>query len=363
MTDKGTVYIAMSGGVDSAVAAALLLEEGYQVSGVHMETWKALDGGSGLTVQSDERRLAEDVASTLEIPFTSLDLRDRFFQDVVKSFINEYSIGRTPNPCLFCNPQIKWGILQTFALDHGADYFATGHYARIDRKEPHTVRLLRGVDQSKDQSYVLCLLSQTQLSKSLLPLGDMTKEAVREKARALNLPVAHREDSQDLCFLGNLDYRDFLRRYHPSSQKPGEIVTTEGKVVGEHEGLAFFTIGQRKGIRVAAQEPFYVVDKDLIRNHLIVGFDDQAQRNSLTASEVNWISGEAPQDGRLYNVMVRYRTNPVPAILTSVTKDQFRLEFKRDVRGITPGQVAAIYQDDRCLGGGIIQTTEIIGVQ
>lgn len=205
---------------------------------------------------------------------------------------------------------------------------------------------------------MLCLLSQTQLQKSLLPLGEMTKEEVRGKALEMDLPVANREDSQDLCFLGDLDYRDFLKRYYPLSQDPGEIVTIDGEVVGEHDGLAFFTIGQRKGIRVAADEPYYVVDKDIGKNRLIIGFDEQAGKNYLIASDVNWISGEPPQTGEMYAVMVRYRTSPVLAVLSSVTENYFKLEFKRHLRGITPGQVAAIYQGDACLGGGVIHATD-----
>ena len=358
MMCKGVVYTAISGGVDSAVAAALLLEDGYQVFGIHMETWKAPNTMERGSEYFEDKLFAENVANALGIPLTSLDLRNEFYESIIKSFIQQYSNGRTPNPCLFCNPQIKWGILQNFALDQGSDFFATGHYARLERNGSCPVRLLKGRDKSKDQSYVLCLLSQTQLQKSLLPLGEMTKEEVRGKALEMDLPVANREDSQDLCFLGDLDYRDFLKRYYPLSQDPGEIVTIDGEVVGEHDGLAFFTIGQRKGIRVAADEPYYVVDKDIGKNRLIIGFDEQAGKNYLIASDVNWISGEPPQTGEMYAVMVRYRTSPVLAVLSSVTENYFKLEFKRHLRGITPGQVAAIYQGDACLGGGVIHATD-----
>ncbi len=291
------------------------------------------------------------------IPFVLLDVQDRFFTTVVQRFIKQYLGGKTPNPCLFCNPQVKWGILQSYAFEQGADYFATGHYARLDRSHPDYVRLLRGVDSTKDQSYVLSMLSQSQLRGSLLPLGEMYKDEVRMIARRLDLPVADRQDSQELCFLGNVDYRDFLQRFAPESSQSGEIVDVDGNVIGEHQGLAFYTIGQRRGIRVAASEPFYVVAKDVENNQLVVGHADRVGKHYLRATGANWISGHHPNISEIYGVMVRYRTKVEPVVLTSVSGGDFRLEFKRKLRGIAPGQVAVLYREEECLGGGVITTS------
>jgi len=358
MNEKGRVFVAMSGGVDSAVAAAELLEARYHVTGIHMHVWQDPMWQAQAQHLPDPASLAQAAADSLGIPFVSLDVQDRFYRDVVQNFIHQYLTGKTPNPCLFCNPQVKWGILQTYALKKGADYFATGHYAHIDRMETGKVRLLRGLDRNKDQSYVLSMLSQFQLSRSLLPLGQMTKDDVRKKAKALEIPVADRQDSQDLCFLGDVDYRDFLMRFAPESTQPGEIVDVYGNVLGEHQGLAFYTIGQRKGIRIAASEPYYVVRKDLHNNRLVVGFANQAGKDQLYATQVNWISGEAPDVHERYDVMIRYRTKPVPTELLFATQGEFRLEFNYKLRGITPGQVAVLYRGEECLGGGVIQSSE-----
>jgi len=354
MSVKSHVFIAMSGGVDSAVAAARLMEAGHQVTGIHMETWKDPKWASTARQLPTPAVLAKEVAEKLGMAFVSLDLRERFYETVVQEFIKKYLQGQTPNPCLFCNPQVKWGILQSYALEHGGDFFATGHYAQIDRLPSGLMRLLRGADPSKDQSYVLCMLSQAQLQKSLLPLGALTKTEVRTQARRMGLPVADRQDSQDLCFLGDVDYRDFLQRFAPETSEPGEIVTVKGEVVGEHQGLPFYTIGQRKGIRVAAEEPYYVVGKDVDRNRLMIGFTGQAGKHALVAAQPNWIAGNPPEKGGTYRVMIRYRAKPEPALLTSVTEDEFRLEFKRTLLGVTPGQVAAVYNQEACLGGGVI---------
>lgn len=357
MSIKSHVFIAMSGGVDSAVAAARLMQDGYRVTGIHMETWKDPKWEAAARQLPNPVILAREVAEELGIQFVSLDVRDQFYEKVIRGFIREYLQGKTPNPCLFCNPQVKWGILQAYALEHGGDFFATGHYARLEKLESGEVRLLRGVDRTKDQSYVLSMLSQAQLKKSLLPLGNMTKDAVRAEARRMGLPVADRQDSQDLCFLGDVDYRDFLQRFAPQSPEPGEIMTLEGEVVGEHQGLSFYTIGQRKGIGIAAEEPYYVVGKDVERNRLIVGFANRAEKQTLTAYQPNWIAVEPPEIGETYSTMIRYRAKIAPAVLSSVTRDGFRLEFKKALRGITPGQVVALYREDTCLGGGVIASS------
>jgi tRNA-specific 2-thiouridylase len=355
MTNKQQVFVAMSGGVDSAVTAAKLLAEGYHVTGIHMSTWKDPQWIASQEEQSAPGTLAKKVADVLDIPFINLDVRDQFFEMVVHTFITQYLAGLTPNPCLFCNPRVKWGLLQATALSEGADYFATGHYARILRLPSGHVELWRGIDPTKDQSYVLSLLSQEQLSQTLLPLGGMTKTEVRAVAHELDLPVADQEESQDLCFIGKEGYRDFLERMAPEAASPGDIVDMDGKILGRHEGLAFYTIGQRKGIRLAAAEPYYVIGKNPAQNRLIVGFIHRTGQKSLSATQANWIAGKPPEKGEIYDVMIRYRANPVKARLSAITENNFELEFTETVRGITPGQVAVLYLGDICLGGGIIQ--------
>jgi tRNA-uridine 2-sulfurtransferase len=358
MNANRQVYVALSGGVDSTVAAERLLDAGYQVTGIFMETWK--DPQAWVTAESSPEPAVVSAAAAAEsvgIPFVSLDVRDRFYQRVVEPFLQQYLAGKTPNPCLFCNPQVKWGLLQAYAQSKGAQYFATGHYARIVPSENGQVQLLRGVDSLKDQSYVLALLSQSQLARTLLPLGEMKKTEVREQAHRLNLPVADREDSQDLCFLGAVDYRDFIRRHAPDSVAPGEIINIEGQVVGEHHGLAFYTIGQRRGLRIAAAEPYFVIDKDIASNHLIVGHADQATKRHLQAIQANWIAGEPPALETPCTVMIRYRAKPVEAELMSISMTEFRIKLSQPLRGITPGQVAVLYQGEVCLGGGLIQST------
>lgn len=355
MKSKIHVFVAISGGVDSAVAAAILLEQGFRVTGIHMKTWQDPRSAEVSPHSHASQMPAQASVKSLYIPFISLDIREKFYQEVVQPFINNYLDGLTPNPCLFCNPQIKWGVLQSYALAHGADYFATGHYARVERQEGDTVRLFRGVDKVKDQSYVLSMLTQDQLRNSLLPLGKLTKSEVRIKAHKLGLASVEQEESQDLCFLPQGDYRDFLQRYAPEPIQPGDIVDQDGKVLGQHQGLAFYTVGQRKGIRIAAKEPYYVIGKDHNNNQLVVGFSHQAVQKALLADHPNWISGQAPRASEVYDIMVRYRSKPVPGVFTSVTSNEFRLEFKQEIRGITPGQVAVLYHQDECLGGGIIK--------
>ncbi|MFN2303971.1 MAG: tRNA 2-thiouridine(34) synthase MnmA, partial [Anaerolineales bacterium] len=279
------------------------------------------------------------------------------YDQVVQTFINDYLEGKTPNPCLFCNPHIKWGILQSYAFNQGADFFASGHYARIEYLGSGQVHLLRGKDPNKDQSYVLSMLTQSQLGRSLFPIGDMLKGEVRSLAHRLGLTFIDREESQDLCFLGNVDYRDFLIRYAPQAANLGEIVNERGEVLGEHNGLAFYTIGQRKGIRIAASQPYFVIGKDREKNHLVVGFVEQTERSNLIAIKPNWIAGKPPDEGKNYSVMIRYRAKPVNAALFYISSDEFRLEFNDGVRGITPGQAAVLYQGEVCLGGGIIHAS------
>jgi tRNA-uridine 2-sulfurtransferase len=356
MTEGKHAYVAMSGGVDSTVAAWLLKEKGFDVTGIFMRTWRD-PKWAAMDDSPEVLTLAQRAAESLSIPLVVLDVRQDFFEKVVKSFIKDYSMGRTPNPCLFCNPTIKWGQLQAYALAKDADYFATGHYARLSKGADGKTLLLRGLDPQKDQSYVLAMLSQNQLAKTRLPLGEMTKKGVRQIAADLNLEAADQADSQDLCFLGRVDYREFLSRFASVPSLPGDIVDASGQVLGRHRGLWHYTIGQRKGLRIAASEPYYVVDKQIASNKLVVAFRDQAGNKLLVADHVSWISGNAPASGDGYDVMIRYRAKPEQAALISSSKSSFRLEFTHKIVGVSPGQVAVLYRDEVCLGGGVIQHT------
>lgn len=356
MKNKKTVVVGMSGGVDSSVTAALLSERAYNVIGVMLRLWSESgreDENRCCTV--DALRDARLIAGQLDIPFYAVDARDRFRAEVVDYFIDGYTKGITPNPCLVCNRTIRWGFLYNYARTLGADYLATGHYARLRRPEGGPIQLLRGVDRSKDQSYVLHVLTQEQLEHTLFPLGEYTKVQVRELAQQFDLPVAERPDSQDLCFVGEDNYQNFLRRQAPQVHQKGPILSPQGKKLGEHPGLAYFTIGQRKGIGIAYAEPLYVLEKDLERNALIVGPKSALGKKQLTAHQVNWISGHPPQEPLRASVKIRYRAREVKGLVTPVAADRVRVDFEEALPDITPGQSAVFYQQDQCLGGGVIQ--------
>lgn len=354
--DPNRVVVAMSGGVDSSVAAALLKEQGYEVIGVMLRLW------SETGVETDNRCCSPDamaqarrVAAILNIPFYVIDAKEIFYKNVVKYFINGYVQGITPNPCLVCNLQIRWTFLLNYALNLGAYYLATGHYARCHQNEKGQYQLLRAVDYAKDQSYVLHVLDQQRLSHALFPIGEYTKSQVRELARIFRLPVADRPESQDLCFLANGDYRSFLVRNAPQVSQPGLILTRQGQVLGEHRGLAFYTIGQRKGLGVAAPYPLYVLEKDIQRNTLIVGTREELGSRELIATKINWISGEPPSSPLRAQVKIRYKAQEAWATITPLDNLSVHVLFDQPLRDITPGQAAVFYEDEICLGGGIIQ--------
>jgi len=356
MSTKPVVAIAMSGGVDSSVAAALLVEQGYTVMGMMLNLWNEQDSErSNRCCTPDSMALARRVASILSIPFYVLDARQIFFDSVVRPFIDGYARNRTPNPCITCNRIVRWDFLLNHALAAGADFLATGHYARITQNPDLSFQLSRGVDPSKDQSYVLHVLTQQQLKHALFPLGAYIKQEVRQLAREFNLPVAERPDSQDLCFVGTSgDYRQFLTRHAPHTQNPGLIMDQQGIVLGQHQGLAFFTIGQRKGLHLTSPVPLYVLAKDRHRNALIVGTSEQLGGNQLVAEGVNWIDGYPPESPLHALVKVRYKSHDFPGLVHIMSKDTIRVEFADTLRDITPGQAAVLYNGDICLGGGII---------
>lgn len=356
LTRQKTVVVAMSGGVDSSVAAALLKRKGYRVIGVMLRLWSEAgreDENRCCTV--DALHEARYIAGQLDIPFYALDAREAFRKTVVEHFIKGYARGITPNPCLVCNRHIRWGFLFDQARSLGGEVLATGHYARLRKDSNGQIHLLKGIDPVKDQSYVLHVLNQELLARTLFPLGEYTKDEVRALAEEFELPVARRPDSQDLCFVGEDRYQDFLSRNAPEVRQKGPILSTAGEHLGEHPGLAFFTIGQRKGLGIAYTEPLYVLAKDSALNALIVGTRDEMGKNELTAGGVNWIAGAPPRDAFKAGVKIRYKSRAHTARVIPIQEDRAAVQFEKPVRDITPGQAAVFYLGEECIGGGIIQ--------
>ncbi|HUN23319.1 MAG TPA: tRNA 2-thiouridine(34) synthase MnmA [Anaerolineales bacterium] len=352
------VVVAMSGGVDSSVAAALLREQGYEVIGLMMRLWSeapqpGFSASDNRCCTPDAMGLARCIAAQFDIPFYVIDTREVFRQKIVEFFIQGYTHGVTPNPCMECNRHIRWDFLLKKALELGATHLATGHYARI-RLVDGKYQLWRGMDAAKDQSYVLSVMGQTQLQHALFPVGEFTKPQVRELARKFELPTSERKDSQDLCFLADGNYRRFLHQHAPESVTPGKIVDTSGKVRGTHNGLAEYTIGQRKGIRVAAEIPLYVIDKSAENNTLIVGAQNELERSELRAERVNWVSGETPPAPFRAWVQIRYKAQPVPASIVPTGTSGFTALLDAPLSGITSGQAAVVYDEQNCIAGGII---------
>jgi len=349
------VVVAMSGGVDSSVTAALLKQQGYEVIGMMLRLWSEPGKEeSNRCCTPDAMALARRVAANLDIPFYVVDAKEVFRKTVVENFLEGYARGETPNPCLICNRQIRWEFLLNHALALNADFMATGHYVRKhDGDDKH--ELLRAVDRSKDQSYVLHVLNQEKLRRALFPVGDYTKPEIRKIAESFGLPTASRHDSQDLCFLAGDDYRNFLQRNAADMLKPGKITRRDGEVVGEHNGLPNYTIGQRKGLGVSSAVPLYVLGKDAIANTVIVGTQDELGSRELSAKDVNWISGEAPSESFRAEVKIRYTAKEAEALVMPLVDGQVKVQFDAPQRDITAGQAAVFYQGDVLLGGGLIQ--------
>lgn len=346
----------MSGGVDSSVAAALLKQQGHEVIGLMLRLWSEPGKeDSNRCCTPDSMTLARRVAAKLDIPFYVVDAKDVFRSTVVQAFLDGYAAGRTPNPCLTCNRLIRWGVLLDHALALGADFLATGHYVRKQTTADGQHQLLRAVDRAKDQSYVLHVLSQEQLARSLFPVGEYSKPEIRALARTFGLPTAHRPDSQDLCFLAGEDYRTFLRRHAPEILRPGPILTRDGRTLGEHSGLANYTIGQRKGLGIASPAPLYVLEKDVARNALIVGSVEELGARECLVDGINWLTGAPPATSFRAEVKTRYTAREVPAEVTPLEAgSRARVRFDAPVRDLTPGQAAVFYDGDLVLGGGIL---------
>ena len=349
---KKTVVVGMSGGVDSSVTAALLKQQGFDVIGVFMKNWSEDFGDYGCTWAEDAED-ARKVARTLDIPFYVWNFEKEYHDKVVEYFLNEYAAGRTPNPDVMCNSEIKFKVFLNKALELGAEYVATGHYARVV-EDGGVFRLLKGVDPSKDQSYFLYTLTQKQLSKVLFPLGGMPKSDVRKLALEFKLPNATKKDSQGICFIGKINVTEFLKVHIKA--RAGEMVTPEGKVLGQHSGLPYYTLGQREGIGIGGSGPYYVVGKDLGANKLIVsnnGQDPLLWRSEFTVTDLTWVVDE-PKFPLQSGLTIRYHHPDFPALVTKIG-EKLHIKFDQPQRAITPGQAAVIYNGEELVGGGVIE--------
>ncbi len=348
------IAVAMSGGVDSSTAAALLVEQGEQVFGIMLRLWSPSKTIRNRCCSPESMAAARRVAAGLNIPFYVVDARSAFRRAVVEHFIDGYVNGITPNPCIRCNQEIRWTLLLRRALAIGATHMATGHYARL-RSNGRAVQLLRGADPAKDQSYVLSFLGQDQLRSTVLPLGNLSKREVREHAHRLALPVADRQDSQDLCFVGDLDYREFLQDTGAPLPPAGPIVDRQGNVLGHHKGIHRYTIGQRRGLGMSASEPLYVIRKEILGNRLVVGPRAALGQSEFQSDSVNWVAPSAPTGPIEATVQVRYNGEEVPATIIPQSGASVRVELHSPLDNVTPGQGSVFYQGEQCLGGGIIR--------
>jgi tRNA-specific 2-thiouridylase len=346
----------MSGGVDSSVAAALLAEQGHDVIGVSMQLYDQSEGqtGFGTCCTIDDLHDARRVAAAIGIPHYIVNFENRFDEQVVSNFIREYASGRTPIPCAHCNSDLKFATLLERALGFGADALATGHYARVERQPDGRFVLRRGADPNKDQSYFLFSLTQAQLARASFPVGHLDKDAVRDQARRLQLRVAAKPDSQEICFVPDGDYAGFIERAAPEVKKAGAIVDRNGARLGTHSGVHRFTIGQRKGLGLSSSAPMYVLEIRPDAAEVVVGPREALGRTTLTASQVNWVSGEAPPDWTSIAAQIRYRHDAAPARVRAIEPDRAELEFDAPQSAITPGQAVVFYQGEVVVGGGWI---------
>ena len=363
---KARVVLGMSGGVDSSVAAWLLKQQGYEVIGLFMKNWEDDDNDEYCSTRQDWLDAAS-VADVVGVDIEAVNFAGEYKDRVFAEFLREYEAGRTPNPDVLCNAEIKFKAFLDHALQLGADHIATGHYARV-RERDGKHELLKAVDTSKDQSYFLHRLTQAQLSRTLFPLGELHKSQIRKIADELQLPNARKKDSTGICFIGERPFREFLNRY--LSFKPGPMRTPEGDTVGEHVGLSFYTLGQRKGIGLGGQRahrdddgnhaPWYVARKDVEGNTLYVvqGHDHPwLLSNALVAGQMSWVAGAPPADGPL-SAKTRYRQTDVACALQRAGSTEAKLQFQQAQWAVTPGQSAVLYEGDVCLGGGIIERAE-----
>ena len=365
MKDKmKKVAVAMSGGVDSSVAAVLLQQQGYEVIGLTMHLWDYDAVGGNVFNESsccsvETANDARAVCQSLGIPHYVIDVRDDFEKRVIQNFSREYLNGRTPNPCVLCNSEIKWDVLMQKGIELGCEFFATGHFARVEKDEK-TGRslLLRGLDASKDQAYALWRLNQDQLRRTILPLGELTKKQVRELAAKFDLKTKDKQESQEICFVPDNSYARFLHERHPeleSKLENGKIVDHEGNVLGEHKGFPFYTIGQRKGLGIALGKPAYVTDIDAKSNVIVVGSRDDLNVRGLVARETNWISVEKLETPMSVTAKIRYNDSGRAAEIFPDGEDSVRVIFEEFHSAVTPGQSAVFFDGDVVVGGGVIE--------
>ena len=341
------IAVAMSGGVDSSVAAALLKQAGHDVFGV---TMRLVDNPKSRDAIADARKVADN----LGIPHHVVDLQSIFQRVIINDFCREYGLGNTPNPCILCNMHIKFGILWEKAKGLGADFLATGHYARIEKTNRGKYRLIKGKDKRKDQSYFLCRLTQEQLGYSLFPVGELTKDKVRKIAKEIELPVAARKESQEICFVTDDDHARFLKGHYRGKIETGPILDSHGKKLGEHRGIMFYTIGQRKGLGITAAEPVYVIAIEPEKNAIIVGTKKETYASELIADNLNWITEPMPEKPTKVKARVRYRHPEAASIVSRIDENRVRVKFAKPQMAITPGQAVVFYDGDTVIGGGRI---------
>lgn len=355
------VIVGMSGGVDSSVSAYLLLEQGYQVEGLFMKNWEE-DDNDEYCAAAEDLADAQAVADKLGIELHTINFAAEYWDNVFEYFLEEYKSGRTPNPDIMCNKEIKFKAFLEFAAeDLGADYIATGHYVRREKREGKWC-MLRGLDGNKDQSYFLYTLGEEHIAKTLFPVGEIEKPQVRKIAEEQDLITHNKKDSTGICFIGERKFKDFLSKFLPA--QPGKIETAEGQVIGEHEGLMYHTLGQRKGLYIGGmkefgEEPWYVVDKDVARNVLIVGQGAEHPRlysKGLIANQLHWVHRKGPDAPFRCTVKTRYRQTDIDCVVTPKSDGTVTVEFDQPQKAVTPGQSAVFYLGDECLGGGIIES-------
>ncbi len=355
MISKNKVMIAMSGGVDSSVAAGLCVNAGYNCIGATMKL-QAPHGSAAFDPSCCSARDiadAQNVADTLGIPYKVYDFSGEFEEKVIQKFVSDYEHGRTPNPCVECNRYLKFSMLFEQMKLLGYDYVATGHYARVE-KEGERYLLKKAVDSNKDQSYVLYSLNQAQLSHILFPLGNYSKAEIRSLAEKYRLPTAKKSESQDICFIPDGDYISFIKRYTKKEYPSGDFVDTNGQVIGKHKGMIGYTIGQRKKLGISSARPLYVCSKDIINNRIVLGYEENLYRSSLDASAINLIPFDTIERPMKVKVKTRYRQNDLPAVVEQTGPDRLHIEFDSPAKAVCAGQAVVLYDDDVVIGGGTI---------
>ena len=355
LISKPKVVLGMSGGVDSSVAALLLKNKGYEVVGLMMHLWVDESSENALENQIKSEKDAKKVADILGIEFHIVNFEKEFKEDVVKKFLSEYEKGVTPNPCVYCNKKIKFGCFYDKALELGADFISTGHYAKITKNIDGNKCIGFADNRAKDQSYVLYHLDQDKINHLILPLSDYTKEEIRSLAKKHKLPVFDKKESQEICFIPDDDYKKFLKKYGKTKSKKGNVVNTSGEKIGEHNGIVNYTIGQRKGLGIASATPLYVVEINALRNEIVLGTREESNCKGIVVDEVVFTNKQDFEDGSDIMIKIRYNAKPTKAYIRHMNKkNEVKIIFETPQMSPAPGQFAVFYKDNCCIGGGII---------